>query len=127
MVLKSFTLTTKNWVIIDQKGLDTETCLVVEQSFHFDQVQGKGHYLPADFRAARVSLTFAWIMFVNLDISNMGFEEYVDVKAGMQGDGTWKWIGPFPPSNEALERAERDEDAKRQKALKALRDLGHVD
>jgi hypothetical protein len=125
--LKGLDFTAKNWVIIDQKGLDTETCLVVEQTFHWDEVQRKGHYLPDDFRAARVSLTFAWIMFVNLDISNMGFEEYVDVKAGIQEDGTWKWIGPFPPSNEALERAEREEDTKRQKALKALRYLGHVD
>ena len=125
--LKALDFTTKNWVIIDQKGLDTETCLVAEQTFHWDAAKRKGHYLPDDFRAARVPLTFAWIMFVNLDISNMGFEEYVDVKAGIQEDGTWKWIGPFPPSNEALERAEREEDTQRQKALKALRDLGHVD
>jgi hypothetical protein len=83
--------------------------------------------LPEEFRATRVPLTYAWIMFVNLDISNMGFEEYINMKAGIQEDGTWKWIGPFPPSNEALERADREEDAKRQKALKALRDLGHAD
>jgi hypothetical protein len=125
--LKALDFATKNWVIVDQKGLDTETCLVVEQPYHFDGVQGKSYYLPDEFRATRVPLTYAWIMFVNLDISNMGFEEYVDAKAGIQEDGTWKWIGPFPSSNEVLERADREEDAKRQKALKALRDLGHAD
>jgi hypothetical protein len=110
--LKALDFATKNWVIVDQKGLDTETCLVVEQPYHFDGVQGKSYYLPDEFRATRVPLTYAWIMFVNLDISNMGFEEYVDAKAGIQEDGTWKWIGPFPSSNEVLERADREEDAK---------------
>jgi hypothetical protein len=125
--LEALNIATLNWVIIDQKGLDTETCLVVEQLFYWDEEKESGHHLPDVFRAARVALTFAWPMYANLDISNMGFEDFVDEEAGIQKDGTWKWIGPFPPSNEALERANREEEAKRQKALKALRDLGHVD
>lgn len=100
---------------------------MVEQLYYYDEEQENGQYLPDEFRAARVPLTFAWTMYASLDISNMGLEDYVDEKAGRQEDGAWKWIGPFTPSNEALERADREEEAKRQKALKALRDLGHVD
>jgi hypothetical protein len=125
--LEALHIATLDWVIIDQKALDTETCLVVEQLYYYDEEQENGQYLPDEFRAARVPLTFAWTMYASLDISNMGLEDYVDEKAGRQEDGAWKWIGPFTPSNEALERADREEEAKRQKALKALRDLGHVD
>lgn len=125
--LEALHIATKNWVIIDQKALDTETCLVVEQLYYYNEEQDTGQFLPDEFRAARVPLTFAWSMYTNLDISNMGFEDFVDEKAGIQEDGAWKWIGPFKRTLSAHERADREEEAKRQKALKALRDLGHVD
>lgn len=76
------------------------------------------------FRALRVSCDEAWIIFANLDISNMGFEEYADFDAGVQADGTFKWVGKFEDSNDA---GRIKQERKRAAALKAARDLGHID
>lgn len=66
-------------------------------------------------------------MFCNLDIANMDFEEWVDEDAGIQEDGAYIWVGPFPSTNEHLERGRRETEAKREAAMKAMKDLGHVD
>ena len=38
--LKTLDLTTYNWLIIDQKGIDSLTCLVVEQVYDYDSEEG---------------------------------------------------------------------------------------
>ena len=46
----------------------------------------------------------------------------------MQADGAYKWVGPFSSTNEYRERRRDGEvEAKREAALKAMRDLGHVE
>lgn len=69
----------------------------------------------------------AWGILASLSIANMDFEEWADEDAGVQADGLYKWVGPFPQTNDALIESERGVQAKRDAALKAMRDLGHVD
>ncbi|KAJ7083452.1 hypothetical protein C8R44DRAFT_822459 [Mycena epipterygia] len=83
--LKQADLSADNWLVIDEKGLETSTCLVCERSSEDD-----GEDVPdAAFRACRLPYEEASIMFSNLDIGNMGFEEFTDQDAGEQEDGSW--------------------------------------
>jgi hypothetical protein len=118
---KELNITSHNWVIIDAKGLETSTCLVVEQKF--DDEQSK---LTDEFDAARMPFPQAWAMFANLDIANVGFEEFVDEEKGVQDDGAWVWK-PFSNSNEGLKRGKKKADAKRAVALKEARESGLID
>jgi len=122
--LRELKLSRLNWLIIDQKGLETFTSLVCEQ-YYSDGEDGIGGEFTNEFRACRVPFEESWIMFANLDVANMGFDDYVDQKAGKQEDGSWKWLG-FTPETNATGR-ESEADVKRKKALKELRDGGYVD
>ncbi|KAJ7784250.1 hypothetical protein B0H16DRAFT_1402060 [Mycena metata] len=117
-----------DWLIIDQKGLESSTCLVCEQIYNpgEDGEGGEGEAgMTSEFRACRLPYEWAWSMICNLDIANMGFEEFVDEDAGEQEDGSWKWMS-FNPSTEDNEE-ETAEEAKRGAALKELRDGGYAD
>ena len=42
------------------------------------------------FRAVRIPYTEAWAIFCNLDVANMGFEDWMNEDAGVQEDGAYK-------------------------------------
>jgi len=121
--LKALDLSAGNWLVIDQKGLETGTALVCEQRYNHGGEGAAGPGYTQAFRACRLPYAQAHGMIVNLDIANIWFEEAVDGAAGEQADGSWKWQ-PFVP-DETEEK--RPEEVKREKALKALRDAGHAD
>ena len=104
----------------------SSTCLVAEQFYETDETTTTGG-LTDKFRAARLPYEAAWGMFANLDISNMGFEDWVDEDAGEQEDGSWKWIGPFPGSNEASKRDTGKVNERKEDAISKMRELGHID
>ncbi|KAJ6471413.1 hypothetical protein C8R45DRAFT_874961 [Mycena sanguinolenta] len=122
--LNGLSLSSGDWLIIDQKGFDTSTCIVVEQVYDGgeddEDGEGAGGYTN-EFRACRIPYEQAHSMIVNLDIANMGFEDWVDEDAGEQEDGAWKW--------QSFEGATTDEAvlAKRREALQKLRDGGYAD
>ncbi|KAF2434443.1 hypothetical protein EJ08DRAFT_646420 [Tothia fuscella] len=120
--LKDLDISPSNWVILDQPGLVDSTCILVEQDFKGDNLEVEDKY-----RAMRISCTEAWIIYAGLDVGNMGFEDVADVDAGLLEDGTYRWVGPFEASNEALKKAEVETEKKRQAALEAARDLGYID
>ncbi|KAJ7675562.1 hypothetical protein B0H17DRAFT_1080689 [Mycena rosella] len=113
------------WLVIDQKGLETSTCLVCEQYYDSGEDGENGEGLTDQFRACRIPYEEAWIMMANLDVANMGFEEYVDEDAGKQEDGSWKWKS-FPSDSKEGD-APSAGDIKRAKALQELRDGGYAD
>ncbi|KAF7366936.1 hypothetical protein MSAN_00952300 [Mycena sanguinolenta] len=125
--LKDISLSSGDWLIIDQKGFETSTCLVVEQVYDYgeedddDDGGGEGG-LTDEFRACRIPYEEAHSMVVNLDIANMGFEDWVDEDAGEQEDGAWKWrsFGQDPTDDDEVV-------AKRRAALQQLRDAGYAD
>jgi hypothetical protein len=125
--LSAIDISSGNWLIIDQKGLETSTCLVCEQVYNSGEENGgegePGH--TSEFRACRLPYEEAHGMFANLDIANMGFEEFVDEDAGEQADGTWKWSSFGPRTDDAEEKTESE--VKREKVLQELRDNGHAD
>ncbi|EED12331.1 conserved hypothetical protein [Talaromyces stipitatus ATCC 10500] len=119
-------LTCYTWLIIDVKGLETDTSLVAQRVFEYDEDTETGSHVKS-FRAARLPYERVWDMYCNLDVANMDFEDWVDESGGIQEDGTWKWAGPFPLTNEGLKRAEEERKAKIEKALEEMRRLGHID
>lgn len=124
--LQNYGISCYNWVVIDTIGLETGTCLVTERVYESgDNDQPSGHGKRS--RACRLPYEQAWGMYCNLDIANMGFEEWVDEDAGIQSDGTWKWVGPFPASNEISKKIEDRMQARREQALQAMKKLGHVE
>ncbi|KAJ7123549.1 hypothetical protein C8R44DRAFT_620878 [Mycena epipterygia] len=121
--LKDADISSLDWLIIDQVGLETSTCLVCEQYYNYGE-EGGDEGMTDEFRACRIPYEEAWIMITNLDVGNMGFEDFVDEDAGKQENGSWKWRA-FTPDTHAKEKSEVD--IKRDEALRELRDRGHAD
>lgn len=121
--LKDVDISSYDWLIIDQTGLDTSTCLVCERYYNYGE-EGGEEGMTDEFRACRIPYEEAWITITNLDVGNMGFEEFVDEDAGMQEDGSWKWRVATPDTH-ANEKS--GSDIKRDEALRELRDSGHAD
>ncbi|KAJ6470991.1 hypothetical protein C8R45DRAFT_1015119 [Mycena sanguinolenta] len=119
-------LSAEDWLIIDRKGFDTSTCLVVERVYDYgedeDNVDGEGGGGPTnEFRACRIPYEEAYSMIVNLHVGNMEFDEWVHEDVGEQEDGAWRWRSfEGDNTNEAVL-------AERQKALQELRDGGYAD
>ena len=114
-------MSTKIWLIIDQKGIDSSTCLIVEQ-----MVAGMDNedeeIRPTDkFRAVRIPYFEASNIFANLEIGNMDFIDFVDEDAGVQSDGAYK----ITPDLNPLEDEELKD--KQDAALEDLRKQGHVE
>ncbi|KAJ6545401.1 hypothetical protein B0H19DRAFT_1167582 [Mycena capillaripes] len=127
VLLTNVGISNSNWLVIDQTGLETSTCIVCEQVYNSgEENEGEGQEgYTSEFCACRMPYEEAWGMIVNLDIANMGFEDFVNEEDGVQADGTWKWR-LFRPNTEESE-APSEEEVKREKALQALRETGDVD
>ncbi|KAJ7304858.1 hypothetical protein DFH08DRAFT_976458 [Mycena albidolilacea] len=120
----SFTEINVNWLVTHQRGLETSTCLVCEQAYYYDPGGGGSVAgLTSEFRACRILYEPAHGMIVNLEISNMGFEEFMDKKAGEQEDRAWKWRS-FPPDTNTYLEDMFNEDIKRANALREQRHGG---
>ncbi|KAF2671668.1 hypothetical protein BT63DRAFT_176896 [Microthyrium microscopicum] len=115
-------ITTENWVMIDQTSLESEQCILVNRIY-----DDEAEEISWEIQALRIPLTEVYSMYANLDIANMDFEDWVDEDTGVQEDGTYKWAGAFEPSNEHIEKSEIETDERRDAALKAAKDLGHID
>ncbi|KAJ7609799.1 hypothetical protein FB45DRAFT_844786 [Roridomyces roridus] len=116
--LEALDISPYTWLVIDEKGFDTGTCLVCERFYDpTEDEEGNPIGYTDVFRACRAPFEKAWGMTANLDIANMGFEDYVDEEKGEDEDGVWTWS--FPGGVEQSD--ERDN------ALTALRDGGFID
>jgi hypothetical protein len=120
--LKELNSNVLNWVIIDQHSLESSSCILAQREFDGEEMKYEDR-----FRAVRLPLTRAWSMYANMDIANMGFEDWIDEDVGLQEDGTYKWIGPWPGTNEGENKLDREIDAKREACLKIAKDLGHIE
>lgn len=118
--LQTLSLSAHNWVIIDQECLETFMCIVVDQEY--DEEAGT---MSNNFKAARIPCTEAWAMYANLDIANMGFEDFVDEETGILEDGVYMWK-PMTGSNDALQKTYQEAEAKREAALAQAREAGLV-
>ncbi|KAJ6471156.1 hypothetical protein C8R47DRAFT_1148011 [Mycena vitilis] len=127
--LAKIDVSSSDWLIIDEKGLDTSTCLVCERTYSFGEEEAEqfeeGEGLTKEFRACRIPYEEAWSMTANLEISNMDFADFADTDAGLQEDGTWKWQSFRPEANDSEEPSKRE--LAREKAMEELRLGGYVD
>ncbi|KAH8430504.1 uncharacterized protein LDX57_008166 [Aspergillus melleus] len=110
-------LTTGNWLIIDERGFRTETCLVCSLN-ELDEDEERDR---SPFLMARLPWVESWGMFTNLDLANMGFDEWVDEEKGRDADGEYTWVGPFS------EEVDQEVVKKREVALEEARKEGLVD
>ena len=101
-----------NPVIVDEQGFRYKTCIILERDF-----QDEPEFIPLDkFKKTRVPWSHTYIMWCNLDIANMNFEEYCDDVKGDVGDGWWEYN---------FEDTENEKvQAQRASAIKALEELG---
>jgi hypothetical protein len=124
--LRKIDVSWAHWVVIDQKGLETSTCLVCKCGSGFDEDEEEGgRGSTSEFRACRMPYEMALSMVVNLDIANMNFEDFVDERAGEQEDGAWRWRS-FDPGDRGTEDMTVAE-IKREKTLRELRNGGYAD
>ncbi|KAJ7451639.1 hypothetical protein FB451DRAFT_1409727 [Mycena latifolia] len=122
-VLAAQRLSAMNWAVIDQKGLETSTCLIFAQYYNTGE-DGGAEGMTDKFRACRIPYEKAHLMIVNLNLANMGFEDFVNQAAGVQEDGSWKWQS-F--ASRTTKEGPTEVEIKRDRALKELRDSGHAD
>ena len=120
--LKGLGVERRVWIVIDQKGIETDTCIVFDQTM----AEENSGEVGKSFKAGRLPYTNAWAMMANLP-GNMIFEEWMDEDAGVQKDGAYQWVGPFRLMNEAQEECERKTEARRKATIKEMRKLGHID
>ncbi|KAJ6545406.1 hypothetical protein B0H19DRAFT_1167590 [Mycena capillaripes] len=136
--LLELNISNAQWLVIDQRSLETSTGIVCEQVFiprreedELGAALGAPGYTVSDFRACRLPYEEAWGMIVglrliiNLGTARLKFEPWVDEGAGVQPDGTWKWKSFKQKLKE--DDTSTEGEVKREQALKALRDGGYVD
>jgi hypothetical protein len=119
MELDEMTFTFELWMILDQTGLETDTCVICKHPYDSgddDQPETWGY--SDEFEALRVPLDQACAVFVSL-YTGKEFEDYLGV--GKWPDGTYRFdtkTGTGITDPEVLERKE--------KAWKSWRDLGFI-
>jgi hypothetical protein len=121
------------WVILDAEGIETSTCLLAQRIFRYDEATKTGCYTDKQ-RFVRLPLELAWSMFANLDIGNMGFEDFATLHDAPEGheelpeprDGEYELEETFKKSDGSSGMLNKDALRKREAALKTLRDLGHI-
>ena len=81
------TVNTSIYILLDSKGLEDETCIVGERRFDDET----GEHVNA-FNKVRVPWDDVHIMWANLEIANVGFEEYCDQIQGCDEEFWWRWV-----------------------------------
>jgi hypothetical protein len=118
-------LSAMDWLIIDQKGVETSTAVVCEQYYDFGEESEKDSR-TSEYRGCRIPYEEAWLMIKNLHVGVADWDGFVDEDAGMQKDGSWKWKS-LDPSTQEIERPTEVLPSDREIAWKKLKDGGHVD
>jgi hypothetical protein len=84
------------WLILDEKGLETSTCILASEKIHWDSHSDNSDAMndmgANTFRAVRLPYRHIWEMGLNLETGNMNFMDYIDEDAGKQADGTYRCL-----------------------------------
>lgn len=87
------------FVVLDEKGVQDETTIVVQKRLNADE---NGPLFLDRYNKVRVPWIQTHIMWCNLDIANMGFEEYCNDERG-RDHGGWFVYQPIEPSGHYAE------------------------
>lgn len=110
-------LGTTLWLVIDQEGLDNLTCILVEQD-HGEDEEGKFKMLDT-YKAVRIPCQMVWGTLCNLQLANMGFEDFADEDKGEGEDGLYRYTGVASYVGDEVIK-------KRNDVLKVMKQLGHL-
>ncbi|MCJ1470272.1 hypothetical protein MMC07_008917 [Pseudocyphellaria aurata] len=123
--LASIRLYRTNWLIIDQRGIDTDSCLVVDQIVEPDP--GLDKDLPISLnrylynsRATRAPFIYTVDMLNSLTNGKSKFSDWVWFSNGVQLDGCYLWTGQLEITEACAKR-----DLGSLAALSAMADCGH--
>ncbi|KAJ6471160.1 hypothetical protein C8R47DRAFT_1148037 [Mycena vitilis] len=129
--LEDLDVSSVEWLIMDQRGLETSTCLVCQQVNNYGNIPGleeevweEGEGRTKQFRACRTPYEEVHEMVTALQMGENEFTDWVEDAAGVQEDGAWRWTS-WPKTNDSEEP--RQHELKRQNAMEELRLGGHVD
>ncbi|KAJ6493740.1 hypothetical protein C8R47DRAFT_1119488 [Mycena vitilis] len=131
--LNDLDVSSVEWLIMDQKGLETSTCLVCQQVYNFGdavpeyevEVWEEGEGQTQQFRACRTPYEEAYNMVSSLEMGDTHFTDWVEGAAGVQEDGAWRWTSWRPDKDDSEEPLQHE--LKRQNAMQELRLGGYVD
>ena len=110
-----------NAVVVDEKGLQDGTCIIMARVMIWHEDSDEMEW-PNKMNKVRLPWEDVGSMYVNLDISNMDWEDFVqDEEENMEG-GWWRHK-PVPPGNPRLAAKRQAAIAKRDAALRAFEEL----
>lgn len=119
---KETELNLDTFVILDEQGVKDGTIILLDSPYNEDDDKKEDKY-----KKVRVPWEKAYIMWCNLDIGNMDFEEFIEFEEGHEGE--WFTYTEFlPHPNEDTQKL-YDESAsnvkeKREKAIADLEEKG---
>lgn len=79
------------FLVLDDKGVRDQTIIIMERAI--DDESEECDYLD-EYNKARVPWDEAYLMWCNLSISNMGFEDFCDDDKGKSEDDWWTYDSP---------------------------------
>lgn len=116
MELVSVDLKARNWLIIDQRGIEMNSCLV------FDQIYDTELERSYSFRSVYVPYIYVVDMICSLDNSRRLFHYWAYTERGTGEEGSNQRTFGLEGSDEGSKRA-----SKASSALMRMQELGHVD
>ncbi|KAK4543991.1 hypothetical protein LTR36_004765 [Oleoguttula mirabilis] len=90
------------YIILDEKGLQDRTCVFAERRF-----DDEANELTDHFNKVRVPWSEVYIVFVNVNIGNVGFEDYCDERS--RDDDGWHTYGQLLKDTSEENARKRDE------------------
>ncbi|KAK6396848.1 hypothetical protein LTR95_019515 [Oleoguttula sp. CCFEE 5521] len=102
-----FRVRTTLFLVIDDEGLEADEVVLCTRDYNLEM-----HDYGEKFRRVRVPIEEAHTMYVNLDVANMDFEDFVDREEEADEDGWWVYAGVGGPDlfEEGLKARESEMD-----------------
>ena len=101
-------------IILDDHGLIDGTCVLLSRAYQDEPFEELDRFVKT-----RLPWNETHIMWANLDIANMDFEEYCNQDKGDVGDGWWEYESVGDEDSEKVREL-------RSAALEALEESGHA-
>lgn len=97
------------YIAVDEEGLKNETCVLAERVIEWDD---DPLTYPRMFNRTRLSWDETYLSWCNLNISNIGWDEFMEEEEEGKRGGWWTYKSGEPDLSEA-KRKERDEEIER--------------
>lgn len=117
-----------NSIIVDEQGMRDGTCIILDPVF--EDEDDPAMTPPGNYNKMRLLWEDTYSPWCNFDIGNMAFPEYCYMDKGFTGDGWWVYkdlsIDCGDATRVRIEEEKRRIKGKRDRAIKALEELGYA-